>query len=75
MSNNLKVKLCKPSIQSFSYWQTFHEDLISYLLKSAAKLLLMSVLSFTAQTVEEATLVCVPKCETAFKFWVRNFTT
>lgn len=71
MSKNLKIKLCKPSIQSCSYWRTLHKGL----LKSVGKLLLMSVLSFTTETVEEATFVCVPKWETAFRFWVRNFTT
>lgn len=75
MSKNLKIKLCKPGIQSCSHWQTLHKDLISYLLKSGAKLLLMSMLSFTAETVKEAAFICVPKWETAFRFWVRNFTT
>lgn len=75
MSKNLKIKLCKPRIQSCGYWQTLHKGLISYLLKSVAKLLLMSILSFTAQAVKETTLICVPKCETAFRFWVRNLTT
>lgn len=75
MSKNLKIKLCKPSIGGCSYWQTLHKDLISYLLKSVAELLLMSILSFTAQTVKEATFIWVPKCETAFRFCGRNFTT
>lgn len=75
MCKNLKIKLCMPSIQSCSYRQTLHKDLISCLLKSVAKLLLMSMLNFTAQTVKEATFICVPRCETAFRFWVRNFTT
>lgn len=64
----LKIKLYKPSVQGCSYLQTLHKDLISYLLKSVAKLLLVSMLSFTAQTVKEATFICVLKCETAFRF-------
>lgn len=43
------------------------EGLISYLLKSMAKLLLTLMLILAAR-------ICVPKCETAFRFKVRNVT-
>lgn len=50
------------------------DGLISYLLKSMAKLLLMAMLSSAVQIIKETTLICVPNCETAFRFRVRNFT-
>lgn len=50
------------------------EGLISYLLKSVAKLLLTLMLSLAAQIIQETTSIGVPKCETTFRFKVRNVT-